>query len=375
MDFMTIKRRMMQFTWSPYPATSGAGTGRFVARFVECIQRVRSVVNRQAGNEGQPVPVGEWMGGRAPSTMPAKESIPVEVNTAANRSMTSALLESLRPGQWAKNGFVFAPLIFSLNLRDFHRTMLVTLAAVVFSAISSATYLFNDFVDADEDRRHPTKCLRPVASGRISGRTAATVAAVLAAAALSGAWAIEPGLFKVVALYAAMNLCYSLWLKHVTLVEVFLVAAGFVLRVIVGGVVIHVELSTWLVVCTTFLALFLVLSKRRHEMVLLGDDASNHRSTLASYSPYFLDQLIGLVSACTVMSYSLYTLSADVRIKFPGKRLELTIPFVLFGIFRYLYSVHRRNGGGSPTRTLLTDPVLLLVVLLWAASVILIIYS
>jgi hypothetical protein len=146
------------------------------------------------------------------------------------------------------------------------------------------------------------------------------------------------------------------------------------LRVIGGGVVIHVEISSWLVVCTTLVALFLALTKRRHELVVLGYSASNHRAILARYSPYFLDQLVAIVTASTVMSYALYTLSDGVRSKFPGKRLELTIPFVLFGIFRYLYLVHQKNEGGNPTRALLTDPVLLSVVLMWAASVILIIY-
>jgi hypothetical protein len=158
------------------------------------------------------------------------------------------------------------------------------------------------------------------------------------------------------------------------LVDVFLVSAGFVLRVIAGAVVIHVEISSWLIVCTTLLALFLALSKRRCELVLLGDDAASQRPSLAHYSPYFLDQLIGVVTAATVMSYALYTLSEDVHNKFPGKRLELTVPFVLFGIFRYLFLVHRLQEGGNPSRLPFTDRVLLAVVLLWAASVVIIIY-
>jgi len=178
----------------------------------------------------------------------------------------------------------------------------------------------------------------------------------------------------VVGVYIGLNVLYSSVLKHVALLDVFVVAAGFVLRVLGGGLVIGVEISAWLIVCTTLLALFLALSKRRHELVLLGDGAAGHRSNLGEYSPYFLDQLIGIVTASTVMSYALYTLSADVRAKFPGKHLEFSVPFVLFGIFRYLYLVHRREGGGSPTRMLLTDRALLSVVLLWAASVVVIIY-
>ena len=256
----------------------------------------------------------------------------------------------MRPTQWVKNGFVFAALIFSRNLLDWERASRVTLAALAFCLIASAAYLLNDVLDAPEDRQHPTKRLRPVASGRLGVRTAIGVAGVLALVALTTAWLLDRQFFLVGVTYAAVNILYSLYLKRVLLLDVFVVAAGFVLRVLGGGLVIHVEISAWLIVCTTLLALFLALTKRRHELVLLGENASNHRPTLAHYSPYFLDQLIGIVTASTVMSYSLYTLSGDVLRKFPGKRLELTIPFVLFGIFRYLYLVHRASGGASTCR-------------------------
>ena len=286
----------------------------------------------------------------------------------------AALIEGLRPRQWVKNGFVFAALIFSRSLTNWRLVAIVALAACVFCGVSSAAYLLNDVLDADEDRRHPVKRLRPVASGRLAPRAAILTAIMLAAAGLFTAWKLDLRFFLVVASYVALNVFYSAFLKHVVLLDVFVIAAGFVLRVLAGGVVIRVEVSAWLIVCTTLLALFLALSKRRYELVLLGEDASEHRASLTEYSPYFLDQLIGIVTASTVMSYALYTLSADVRMKFPGKRLELTVPFVLFGIFRYLYLVHQREEGGSPTRLLLTDSVLLSVVVMWAASVILIIY-
>jgi 4-hydroxybenzoate polyprenyltransferase len=301
-------------------------------------------------------------------------SQPVETSAATSPSALAALAESLRPSQWVKNGFVFCALIFSRSLTDWHRTTLVTLAALLFCAVSGATYLVNDVLDARDDRQHPVKRLRPVASGRVSTKAALLAAAMLGFAALAGAWTIDHAFFQIVSLYAALNLVYSAWLKRVMLVDVFVIAAGFVLRVIGGGIVIHVELSAWLIVCTTLLALFLALSKRRHELVLLGENASGHRSSLADYTPHFLDQLIGIVTASTVMSYALYTLSDDARIKFPNKRLELTVPLVLFGIFRYLYLVHRREGGGNPARMLFTDPVLLSSVLLWVAAVIVIIY-
>ena len=284
------------------------------------------------------------------------------------------LLESLRPQQWVKNGFVFAALIFSRSIIDWHRNARVIAAAFLFCLISSAVYLLNDILDAPEDRKHPLKRLRPLASGRLGVGAAAAAAITLGLMSLGGAWAIDRTFFFIMAAYGFINVLYSWVLKDVVLLDVFVISAGFVLRVVAGGVIIHVEISPWLVVCATLLALFLALSKRRHELVILGKEAGNHRSILSKYSPYFLDQLIGIVTASTVMSYALYTLSSDVQIKFPGKRLDLTIPFVLFGIFRYLYLVHQNEEGGNPTRLFLTDSVLLSVVLFWAASVIFIIY-
>jgi 4-hydroxybenzoate polyprenyltransferase len=298
----------------------------------------------------------------------------LEASSRTARSGLAALLEALRPAQWVKNGFVFAALIFSRNLLTVDRTLRVAYAAGLFCLMASALYLLNDVMDAAEDRQHPTKRSRPIASNRVSAQTALRVATFLALIALAGAWVLDVQFLIWLTVYGAINVLYSLFLKHIMLLDLFVIAAGFVCRVVAGGVVIHVEISPWLIVCTTLLALFLALTKRRHELVLLGSNASNHRSSLAHYSPYFLDQLIGIVTASTLMSYALYTLSSDVTKKFPGKRLELTIPFVLFGIFRYLYLVHRTSEGGNPTRLLLADRVLLAVVVLWAAAVVLIIY-
>ena len=298
-----------------------------------------------------------------------------QATTRARLFACDGLLESLRPQQWVKNGFVFAALIFSHSITDWHRNVRVMAGAFLFCLMSSAVYLFNDIVDAPEDRKHPVKRLRPLASGRLGVGTAAIAATTLALVSLGGAWALDHTFFAILATYALINVLYSWVLKRVVLLDVFVISAGFVLRVVGGGVIIHVEISPWLVVCATLLALFLALSKRRNELVVLGNEAGNHRSTLSNYSPYFLDQLIGIVTASTVMSYALYTLSSDVQTKFPGRRLDLTIPFVLFGIFRYLFLVHQNSEGGSPTRLLFTDAVLLSDVLLWAASVILIIYD
>jgi len=304
-------------------------------------------------------------------------SVPITSGGAATPTRNFAfggLVESLRPQQWVKNGFVFAALIFSRSITDWHRNGRVAAGAILFCLMSSAVYLLNDIFDVREDRIHPLKKLRPLASGRLGVGTASIAAIILAALSLYGAWLLDRTFFIILLAYALINVLYSWALKRVVLLDVFVISAGFVLRVISGGVIIHVEISPWLVVCATLLALFLALSKRRHELVILGKDAGGHRSILSRYSPYFLDQLIGIVTASTVMSYALYTLSSDAQVKFPGKRLDLTIPFVLFGIFRYLYLVHHDEEGGNPTRLLFTDSVLLSVVLFWAASVIFIIY-
>ena len=300
----------------------------------------------------------------------------VSLDSAAHPRVLAvwALVEALRPQQWVKNGFVFAALIFSQSLTRMDRCSRVLLASLVFCLVSSATYVLNDILDASEDRHHPTKKLRPIASGRLSATTAGVAGALLACAGLVEAWRLNTSFFGIVVGYLALTVLYSTFLKRIALVDVFIVATGFLFRVIAGGLVIRVAISPWLIVCTTLLALFIALSKRRHELLLLGNHASKHRAILADYSPYYLDQLISIVTASTVISYALYTLSPDVQSKFPGKRLEMTVPIVLFGIFRYLYLIHHRDQGGNPTRSLFTDSVLLSVVLSWAASVILIIY-
>ncbi len=300
--------------------------------------------------------------------------IVVEALPRTRSSALWALVETLRPQQWVKNGFILAALIFSQSLTRWDRCRQVLLATLVFCMVSSATYVLNDIFDAAEDRHHPSKKMRPIASGRVSATRAGIAGVILGAAGLIAAWKLSTSFFGIIVAYLAINILYSSFLKKIALLDVFIVASGFLLRVIAGGLVIHVAISPWLIVCTTLLALFIALSKRRHELVLLGRRASDHRAILKDYSPYFLDQLISIVTASTVVTYALYTLSPDVQSKFPGKRLELTIPFVLFGIFRYLHLIHNGQQGGNPTRSLFTDPVLLSVVLFWATSVILIIY-
>lgn len=301
-----------------------------------------------------------------PETSPASE--------VSRRTVALSLLISLRPGQWTKNLIIFAGLIFGRRLFDPRAVALTVGAFAVFCALSSVVYLVNDVVDREQDRRHPFKARRPIASGELSSGAALRVAAVLALTALPLAIWMQPVFGLVAAAYLALMASYSGPLKHVVIIDVLTIAIGFVLRAVAGAVVIEVPISHWLLVCTILLALFLALSKRRHELVLLADEATQHRRILEEYSPYLLDQMIGVVTASTLIAYVFYTISPETQQKFGTPLLGLTIPFPLYGIFRYLYLVHRKEGGGSPAEMLLNDRPLLVCVALWVAAVILIIY-
>jgi 4-hydroxybenzoate polyprenyltransferase len=290
------------------------------------------------------------------------------------RSTLTLLFLTLRPEQWTKNLVVFAGVLFSGRLREIDAVMAAIGAFGVFCALSSAIYAFNDVADRDADKQHPLKCMRPIACGELAPSTAIVTGILLATAALAAAFAIAPALAIVAAAYLLLLSLYSTALKHVVIVDVLMIAGGFVLRAVAGAVAVGVPISDWLLVCTTLLALFLVLSKRRHELTLLGDGAIGHRRSLEDYSPYLLDQMIAVVTASTLVAYALYTTSADTAARLGTRRLGLTIPFVLYGIFRYLYLVHQKRGGGSPANLLVTDRPLLICVALWAVSVVLILY-
>jgi 4-hydroxybenzoate polyprenyltransferase len=236
-------------------------------------------------------------------------------------------------------------------------------------------YIFNDLADRSGDQRHPLKRLRPIASGRLSPRVAFGTAFVLGVAALVAAVLLSPTFAILAGAYVVLLVVYSVVLKHLVIIDALTIAGGFVLRAAAGAVVVFVPISHWLLVCTTLLALFLVLSKRRHELTLLADGATTHRPILEEYSPYLLDQMIAVVTASTLVAYAVYSTSAETAERLKTTRLGLTIPFVLYGIFRYLYLVHQRRGGGSPADLLLTDRPLLACVGLWALSVALILYS
>lgn len=274
-----------------------------------------------------------------------------------------------------KNLFVLAPLVFAHRLEDPETLGRASLAFLIFCAASSAVYLVNDLRDREQDRLHPVKALRPIASGALSPGVATIAAALLGAGALAGALALGPPFGLALAAYLALNLLYSVALKHIVILDVMSIAAGFVLRVLGGAAAIGVAVSSWLVLCGTFLALFLAFSKRRHELMLLSEAAAAQRKVLADYSPVFLDQMINVVTASTVVSYALYTVAPETSARLGTRHLIWTLPLVLFGIFRFLYLLHQRPGARNPTETILSDPPFLVNMALWGATVLLLIYG
>jgi len=293
---------------------------------------------------------------------------------AVRRSTAANLLVSVRPGEWIKNTFVFAGLVFSRKLTDPDAVVASVSAFAIFCALSGVVYLINDVSDRERDRQHPRKCDRPIACGALSVGTALSAAAVLAAVGLMGAWLMGRAFGAVATAYVTLLALYSGPLKHIVIIDVLTIAIGFVLRVAAGAVAVGVPMSHWLLVCTILLAMFLGLSKRRHELTLLTDGATGHRRILQEYSPYLLDQMIGVVTASTLMAYVFYAISEETAVRFGTSLLGLTIPFPLYGIFRYLYLVHQREGGGSPAELLLNDRPLLACVALWGLAVVVIIY-
>lgn len=290
------------------------------------------------------------------------------------RSTVANLLVSLRPDQWTKNLIVYAALIFAVRLFDPAALALATAAFLIFCALSGAVYLINDVSDREADCQHPLKRMRPIASGAFAPSTALAWAAVLAAGGLAAAFSLRPSFGIAAASYVTLVIVYSRGLKHVVILDVMAIAIGFVLRAVAGGLVIGVPISDWLLVCTILGALFLGLAKRRHELTLLADGATGHRRILEEYDPYLLDQMIAVVAAATLVAYIIYCASPETAEKFGTRWLVLTTPFPIYGIFRYLYLVHRKQGGGSPSEVLLRDRPLLGCVALWGLAVVLIIY-
>ena len=279
----------------------------------------------------------------------------------------------MRPKQWAKNSFVFAGIFFDGRLFDLPRLLQSAIAFVIFCLLSSAIYLINDLADIERDRVHPIKRLRPLASGDLAPSTAVLAAIVIIAVCIPLSFVLSPVFGAIALAYTLLMVAYSFRLKNVVIVDVMTVAAGFVLRVFAGAVVAQVtRFSPWLYVCTTLLAVFISVNKRRNELFVLADNADSHRASLLDYSPAFLDKISSMVMATALASYSFYTFSAP---NLPDSHLMMiTIPFVMYGIFRYLYLVDEKNLGGAPEEIVLGDGALLLTILLWAVTAALVLY-
>lgn len=278
----------------------------------------------------------------------------------------------LRFRQWTKNITIFAALIFANHVHQTQYLVRSIAAFFLFSFGAGAVYIFNDVIDYDHDREHPVKRLRPIPSGKVSLRTAWSVSVVLALAVLGISFLFSRPFGVVMLIYMVLQVLYTLRLKKVVIVDVLTISLSFLLRVIAGAYAINVGISNWILVCTMLLALFLALSKRRHELTLLERNADMHRISLRDYSPYLLDQMIGVVTSATLVAYIIFTLSAETIEKFGN--LVVTVPFVLYGIFRYLYLVHMKDKGGQPEEALLTDIPLQIDIILYGIVVVAIIY-
>jgi 4-hydroxybenzoate polyprenyltransferase len=288
-------------------------------------------------------------------------------------SMFKQLLITMRPKQWTKNAFIFTALLFDLKLLDPTYVVKAGLAAALFCILSGCVYVINDLTDLEKDRQHPIKRSRPLASGKLNQSVAIGAAIVLPLCTLCLSFLLDPH-FGVIALaYFLLQLFYSFGLKNLVIIDVLIIATGFVLRVAAGSVIVEAErFSPWLYVCMTSLALFLGFGKRRNELVLLDANALQHRKVLREYSPQLLDEMIALVASCFVIAYSLYTFSAE---NLPAnKAMMLTIPFIIYDIFRYLYLIHQRNMGGSPEEILIRDAPFVASNLCWGATVLAVLY-
>lgn len=283
------------------------------------------------------------------------------------------LLRAMRPADWVKNVFVIAPLFFSGQAAILEKSLMTGLVVLSFCGMSSAVYLFNDINDREHDRQHPKKRLRPIASGELRVGIAVTAVLILAVLSLllaSFSWKV----LGILACYGAVNVGYSLWTKHVVIVDVFSISMGFVFRVFAGGLAIGVAPSSWLILATFLLSLFLALAKRRHELFLMRTEATTHRPVLEQYSIKLVDELISVVTPVTLLTYILYTLDAGTIARFHSEHLYFTSLFVVFGIFRYLYLVHQKDLGGSPTEIVARDVPLLCAIVGWVLAFLLIVY-
>jgi len=305
--------------------------------------------------------------------MESVERVQPKASISLNQTVRGLLIE-MRPKEWTKNLLVFTGLIFSRSLTDAHNIERSFLGFAVFCAASSGVYLFNDLCDIKEDREHPIKRARPLASGALNVNLARFVMLLLFAVAAFGSLYLSYGFGAIIGIYLITCLAYSLKLKDIVILDVILIASGFVLRAISGAILIGVEVSEWLVLCTSMVALLVGFGKRRHELVLLEETAENHRRSLSDYSISFLDSIMNICAGAAVLTYALYT-RADETIERVGSRaMLLTIPFVVYGVFRYLFLIHKRKVGGDPVQLLFRDRPTLFNLFLWILTAVLVIY-
>jgi 4-hydroxybenzoate polyprenyltransferase len=279
-------------------------------------------------------------------------------------TLLKPLIDQLRPKQWTKCLLIFAAPVFSEKFLEIDMMVMTVTAFFCFAFTASTVYIINDIMDVEKDRLHPEKSKRPIASGALSIRAAISFGILLLVLSLITAYWITPIFAGILLFYLVKNILYCIWLKHVVIIDVMIIAVGFVLRGFSGAVVVDVGVTSWFILCTMLLALFLALGKRRHELRLLNGDKARQRKVLEHYSLQFLDQLISIVTAAAIITYSLYTANTD-----ENAYMMWTIPFVIYGIFRYLYLVNMKQEGGSPERVLLEDKHILLTVILFTISV------
>ena len=284
------------------------------------------------------------------------------------------LLRTMRPKQWTKNGFVLVALIFDGKLLDLPLIWTTLWTVVCFCLVSSSVYILNDLIDIDRDRQHPRKRLRPLASGQLNPGLAKSAMAALAVAGVLGAGLANPYVGLTLSAYLALNAAYCVYLKNIVIIDVMMIAVFFVLRVAAGAVAVEVSVfSPWLYICVSLLALLIAFGKRRHEIILLRDAASGHRSSLKQYNLPYLDQIIGIVTTSGLISYTFYSFEAETALADPS-RMMLTVPLIVFVVFRYLYLIHVEQRGGAPDDLLFADRPLLAAVVLWVLSVVAVIY-
>lgn len=286
----------------------------------------------------------------------------------------SALLQVIRPYQWVKNGFVLLPIVFAGKLGDSDAVVRVAVAFAAFCAAASSVYIANDLADLEADKLHPLKKLRPLAQGHLAANSCLGLSLLLASASLMTGFFFSLGLGVCLSAYIVGNLLYTRVLKRIVILDVMCLGLFFLLRVVAGAVVISVTVSEWLLICSAILALFLGFNKRRHELIITGKQAAEHRQVLGKYSIYFIDQMISVLTASTVIFYTLYTVDDRTVEHFGSNGLLFTVPFVYYGIFRYLYLVHKRRQGGDPSRIILKDKMLQLNILFWLAAAVGVIY-